>query len=78
MKVRTESFVLGNYKFVVPGNIFYFGELWDGNGYGEELLESGCIGMYDEDQEQEVVVDFEVIERDIHILKTLVRVIDIR
>ena len=49
-----------------------FTELWDGNGDGEELLQSGAISP-----DNENVVAFEVIEEDSDILNTLVRVTDI-
>lgn len=41
------------------GNAYFFGELWDGDGEGEELLESGSIAMVDEDGE-DIIVDFEL------------------
>ena len=49
-----------------------FTELWNGNGDGEELLQSGAISP-----DNENVVAFEVIEEDSDILNTLVRVTDI-
>ena len=49
-----------------------FAELWDGNGDGEELLQSGAISP-----DNENVVAFDVAEENSDILNTLVRVTDI-
>lgn len=49
-----------------------FAELWDGDGDGMELLESGAISP-----DNENVVAFEVVEKSADILKTIVRVTDI-
>ena len=51
-----------------------FAELWDGDGDGEELLNSGAIAVWDEEAEEEGIVYFDVLEPDEDILKTLVRV----
>lgn len=56
------------------GNVYFFGELWDGDGEGEELLESGSIAMVDEDGE-DIIVDFELVgEAEYYIADTLVQV----
>lgn len=52
-----------------------FAELWDGNGDGEELLDSGAIAVYEDDIEN--VIAFEIFETDEDILNTLIRVTDI-
>lgn len=49
-----------------------FAELWDGNGDGEELLQSGAISP-----DNENVVSFDVIEENSNILNTIVKVTDI-
>lgn len=49
-----------------------FTELWDGNGDGEELLQSGAISL-----DNDNVVAFEVVEENSDILRTVVRVTDI-
>ena len=44
--LRTESYIYGNHEFIEAGEIYYFGQLWDGtDGDGKELLESGCLSM---------------------------------
>lgn len=46
MKLNTLSYVLGAENTIEAGKEYYFGQLWDGNGDGEELLESGAIAVY--------------------------------
>lgn len=49
-----------------------FSELWDGNGDGEELLESGSISP-----DNENIVAFTIVEECANILGTVVTVTDI-
>ena len=49
-----------------------FAELWDGNGDGEELLQSGAISP-----DNDNVVSFEIVEENSDILNTIVKVTDI-
>ena len=49
-----------------------FAELWDGNGDGEELLDSGAISP-----DNENIVGFVIVENASNILDTVVKVIDI-
>lgn len=71
MKLNTLSYILGIYDTIEAGKEYYFGQLWDGNGDGEELLESGAIAVY---QDGEYIVDFEVLEAAEDILQTRVKV----
>ena len=71
MKLNTLSYVLGTEDTIEAGKEYYFGQLWDGNGDGEELLESGAIAVY---QDGEYIVDFEILEAAEDILKTRVKV----
>lgn len=70
--MKSLSYVMGNEKEIKVGEEYYFGELWDGNGDGQELLESGAVSIDDEH-----VVTFEIVEEDEDILNTLVKVADI-
>lgn len=71
--MKTLSYVHGTEEEINIGGKYYFGELWDGNGDGEELLESCSISP-----DNENVVYFKVIEKDLdNILESLVEVIDI-
>lgn len=75
MKLNTLSYVLGNNDTIETGKTYYFGQLWDGNGDGEELLKSGAIAVYQDDEE--FIVDFEILESAEDILQTRVKVIGI-
>ena len=61
----------GEKEDIELGKIYYFGEIWDGIGDGEELLKRGTISIDD------VLVDFEVIQENTDILKSVVEVIGI-
>lgn len=71
MKLNTLSYVLGTEDTIEAGREYYFGQLWDGDGDGEELLKSGAIAVY---QDGEYIVDFEILEAAEDILKTRVKV----
>lgn len=71
MKLNTLSYVLGTKDTIEAGKEYFFGQLWDGDGDGEELLESGSIAVY---QDGEYIVDFEILEAAEDILKTRVKV----
>ena len=69
--MKTLTYILGSEEEIVINKEYYFGQLWDGNGDGEELLESGAISPYGEN-----VVSFEVVKKANDILETIVRVTD--
>lgn len=70
--MKTLSYVLGQEREIKIGQEYYFSQLWDGEGDGEELLESGAVSP-----DEENVVAFEVIEKSDNPLETLVKVTDI-
>lgn len=72
--LRTESYIYGNHEFIEAGEIYYFGQLWDGDGDGVELLESGAIAVYNEEAEDWEVVDFEIVKENNDLLQTEVKV----
>lgn len=72
MKLNTLSYVLGTEDTIETGKEYYFGQLWDGDGDGEELLESGAIAVYQDGEE--FIVDFEIMESAENILQTRVKV----
>lgn len=72
MKLNTLSYALGTEDTIETGREYYFGQLWDGNGDGEELLESGAIAVYQDGEEY--VVDFEILEAAEDILQSRVKV----
>ena len=71
--MKTLTYILGSSeeKIIINGE-YYFGQLWDGNGNGEELLESGAISP-----DNENVVAFEVVKKAEDILETVIKVTDI-
>lgn len=75
MKLNTLSYVLRTEGTIETGKEYFFGQLWDGNGDGEELLESGAIAVYQDGEEY--IVDFEILESAEDILQTRVKVIGI-
>lgn len=75
MELNTLSYVLGEENTIEAGKEYYFGQLWDGNGDGEELLESEAIAVYQDGEEY--IVDFEILESAEDILQTRVKVIGI-
>lgn len=70
--MRTLSYVLGQEREIEIGQEYYFGQLWDGEGDGEELLESGAVSPDDEN-----VVAFEIVKTADDLLQTVVKVTDI-
>ena len=70
--MKTLSYILGSSEEeIVINEEYYFGQLWDGNGDGEELLESGAISP-----DGENIVSFEVVKKANDILETVVKVTD--
>lgn len=71
--MKTLSYILGTEREIEVEREYYFGQLWDGKGDGEELLESGTVSP-----DNESVVAFEILEEDPDdICGTLVKVLDI-
>ena len=70
--MKTLSYVLGKIEEIQIGQEYYFGQLWDGEGDGEELLESGTISP-----DNESIVAFEVAEKADDLTQIVVKVIDI-
>lgn len=69
--IKTLSFYKANEEEIKVGEIYYFGQLWDGEGNGHEILESGSICIED------TVIDFKVIEKESDILDTQVIVTEL-
>lgn len=68
--METLSYILSEIEEIKIGSIYYFGQLWDGNGDGRELLEIGEVSPDDEN-----IVVFEIVEENEDILQTTVKVI---
>lgn len=78
-QLKTYSYGYKPSQPIEVGTTYLFGQLWDGSGDGEELLESGCVYMlgtpdpiFDGD-----VVSFEVLGTKESIMNTLVKVVSI-
>lgn len=70
--MKTLSYVGKAEQEIKVGMKLYFGQLWDGDGDGEELLESGAISPDNENS-----VSFEIVEDSDDVLDTIVIVTDI-
>ena len=70
--MKTLSYIYAAEEEIEIGNTYYFGQLWDGEGEGYELLESGSIEIDD------TIVEFKVLEKDNDdILKSIVEVTEL-
>lgn len=72
--IKTLGYNYRSVEEVKVGEEYYFGQLWDETGDGEELLESRCIAMYDQEICDWLVVNFDVIVNADDILGTIVKV----
>lgn len=78
-QLKTYSYGYKPSQPIEIGTTYLFGQLWDGSGDGEELLESGCVyvlGAPDPIFNGDVV-NFEVLEMKEAIMGTLVKVVSI-
>lgn len=76
--MNTLSYIRGSEEEIKVGGEYYFGQLWNGNGDVEELLESGAIAVWDSVEEVEYIIDFDVVESDENLMDTIVKVNCIR
>ena len=71
-KLETFSFIGCASEEVKVGELYHFGQLVDGEGDIQSLLEDGCVGI------GEYIIEFEIHDRDYDdILTSLVKVTDI-
>ena len=70
--MKTLSFDKGFEEEIIIGNQYYFGQLWDGNGDANNLLDECSVSPNNEN-----VVEFEILERSESPLDTVVKVTDI-
>lgn len=74
--MNTLPYVYGIDQRIKIGTELYFGQLWDGDGDGEELLESGSICLEKDKNRMPVIVAFEIAKK-ANILDTVVYIINI-
>lgn len=76
--MKTFSYIKGTIEKIKIGKSYYYGQLVNGDGDLDELLQSGCVAVYDEKSEEEKIVEFKILENNQNILDTLVMVLEIR
>lgn len=64
------NYRVGYREIISPLCFYYFGQLWDGEGDGEELLDSGVIYIHQNEYDYEV--SFNVFIREENISDSLV------
>lgn len=69
------NYRVGFREIISPFWFYYFGQLWDGEGDGEEILESGVI--YIKQNGYEYGVNFRVAQKEENINDTMVYVTSI-
>ena len=69
------NYRVGYREIITQYSFYYFGQLWDGEGDGEELLESGVIYINQNGYEYEV--NFRISQKEENINDTLVYVTSI-
>lgn len=69
-----------NGKTLEVGEEIRFADLWQsGDGDEEELLNSGCVWVANDENDAPVIADFEILQKDEeNLIDTLVKVTDIR
>lgn len=75
--MKTLSCIYGTEQEIEVGAELYFGQLWDGDGNGKELLEDGSVCVGEDESDMPVIVGFKIVNQDEDILKTLLKVTDI-
>lgn len=74
--MKALSYIYGTGFDISVGAEVYFGEIWDGYGNGDEILEGGTVCFEDgENNWEECTVCFSIVEDSPNdILRTLVRI----
>lgn len=69
-----------NGKTLEVGEKIRFADLWQSDdGDEEELLDSGCVWIANDENDAPVIADFEILQKDDeNLINTLVKIADIR
>lgn len=70
--MKTLSYVYGTEQEIEIGSELFFGQVWDGEGDGENLLADGSVSP-----DNENIVAFNILKKDEDISKTIIKVTDI-
>lgn len=75
-----KEYKMFNGKTLEVGEEIRFADLWQSDdGDAEELLDSGCVWIANDENDAPVIADFEILEKDDEkLINTLVKVTDIR
>lgn len=79
-KKETKDFKMHNGNMLEVGEEIRFADLWQSDaGDEEELLDSGCCWVGDDENGMPMIADFETLEKDEeNLINSLVKIIDIR
>lgn len=75
-----KEYKMFNGKKLEVGEEIRFADLWQSDdGDKEELLDSGCVWIANDENDSPVIADFEILQKDEeNLINTLVKVTDIR
>lgn len=75
-----KEYKMFNGKKLEVGEEIRFADLWQSDdGDEEELLDSGCVWIANDENDAPVIADFEILQKDDEkLINTLVKVTDIR
>lgn len=74
----TEGYIYSSTRErIIFNGLYLFGQIWDGRGDGNEILESGTYCMYSEVVKDFIRIEFEIVEEDGDIMQTIIKITDI-
>lgn len=72
MNMGTQSYIRENGQEIKVDGVYYFGQLWTGEGDGEGILKFGAV-LLDDD----FIINFKILQIGDDLLQTLVKVTSI-
>lgn len=75
-----KEFKMYNGNMLEVGEVHRFADLWQSDdGDEEEILDSGCCWVGDDENNTPIIADFEILQKDEeNLINTLVKITDIR